>query len=110
MSEHGPGVRSTRAAIDPWVFFIAAGISLAFVLWGVIDADGVGKVADDVLTWIISTFGWVFVIGTAGFLVFAFVLAFSRFGRVRLGQDDDRPEFRTSSWIAMMFSAGMASG
>jgi choline/carnitine/betaine transport len=110
MSEHGPGVRSTRAAIDPWVFFIAAGISLAFVLWGVIDADGVGKVADDVLTWIISTFGWVFVIGTAGFLVFAFVLAFSRFGRVRLGQDDDRPEFRTSSWIAMMFSAGMGIG
>ena len=85
MSEHGPTAQGARAAIDPWVFFIAAGISLAFVLWGVIDADGVGAVADDVLTWIISTFGWVFVIGTAGFLVFAVVLAFSRFGRVRLG-------------------------
>ena len=110
MSEHGPTAQGARAAIDPWVFFIAAGISLAFVLWGVIDADGVGAVADDVLTWIISTFGWVFVIGTAGFLVFAFVLAFSRFGKVRLGRDDDRPEFRTVSWIAMMFSAGMGIG
>ena len=110
MSEHGPTAQGARAAIDPWVFFIAAGISLAFVLWGVIDADGVGAVADDVLTWIISTFGWVFVIGTAGFLVFAFVLAFSRFGSVRLGRDDDRPEFRTVSWIAMMFSAGMGIG
>jgi choline-glycine betaine transporter len=59
MSEHGPTTHGARAAIDPWVFFIAAGISLAFVLWGVIDADGVGAVADDVLTWIISTFGWV---------------------------------------------------
>ena len=34
MSEHGPQAQGARAAIDPWVFFIAAGISLAFVLWG----------------------------------------------------------------------------
>ena len=99
-----------RAGVDPWVFSIAAGISLAFVLWGVLDTEGVGVVADDVLSWIISTFGWVFVLSTAAFLVFAGILAFSRFGRVRLGRDDDRPEFRTASWIAMMFSAGMGIG
>ena len=80
-----------RAGVDPWVFSIAAGISLAFVLWGVLDTEGVGVVADDVLSWIISTFGWLFVLSTAAFLVFAGVLAFSRFGRVRLGRDDDRP-------------------
>ena len=77
---------------------------------GVLDPDSVATVADDVLTWIIATFGWVFVISTAAFLVFAAVLAFSRFGRLRLGRDDDRPEFRTVSWIAMMFSAGMGIG
>ena len=99
-----------RARIDPWVFSIAAAISLAFVLWGVLDTDGVATVADDVLSWIIATFGWVFVLSTAAFLVFAVVLAFSRFGRVRLGADDDRPEFRTVSWVAMMFSAGMGIG
>jgi glycine betaine transporter len=99
-----------RTGIDPWVFGIAAGISTAFVLWGVLDSDGVATVADDVLSWVISTFGWLFVLSTAAFLVFAAVLAFSRFGRVRLGKDDDRPEFRTASWIAMMFSAGMGIG
>ena len=98
------------ARIDPWVFGIAAAISTAFVLWGVLDSDGVATVADDVLSWIIATFGWLFVLSTAAFLVFAGVLAFSRFGRVRLGEDDDRPEFRTVSWIAMMFSAGMGIG
>ena len=98
------------ARIDPWVFWPAAAISAAFVLWGVLDSDGVATVADDVLSWVISTFGWLFVLSTAGFLVFAGVLAFSRFGRIRLGRDDDRPEFRTSSWIAMMFSAGMGIG
>ena len=101
---------SQSARIDPWVFGIAAAISTAFVLWGVLDSDGVATVADDVLSWIIATFGWLFVLSTAAFLVFAGVLAFSRFGRVRLGEDDDRPEFRTVSWIAMMFSAGMGIG
>ena len=99
-----------RTGIDPWVFGPAATISLAFVLWGVLDSEGVATVADDVLSWVISTFGWMFVLSTAAFLVFAGVLAFSRFGRVRLGKDDDRPEFRTASWIAMMFSAGMGIG
>jgi glycine betaine transporter len=106
----GRSASTGRTGIDPWVFGIAAGISTAFVLWGVLDSDGVATVADDVLSWVISTFGWLFVLSTAAFLVFAAILAFSRFGRIRLGKDDDRPEFRTASWIAMMFSAGMGIG
>jgi glycine betaine transporter len=108
VENHSNSPQSTR--IDPWVFGIAAAISTAFVLWGVLDSESVATVADDVLSWVISTFGWLFVLSTAAFLVFAAILAFSRFGRVRLGQDDDRPEFRTTSWIAMMFSAGMGIG
>jgi glycine betaine transporter len=107
--EQGPTARTPRG-LDPWVFGIAAGISTAFVVWGVVDSDGVATVADDVLSWIIETFGWMFVLSTAAFLAFAAVLAFSRLGRVRLGRDDDRPEFRTASWVAMMFSAGMGIG
>lgn len=104
--EGGPS-EPQQAGIDPWVFGVAAGISLAFVLWGMLDNEGVATVADQVLSWVISTFGWLFVLSTAAFLVFAGVLAFSRFGCLRLGKDDDRPEFRTASWIAMTFSAGM---
>ena len=109
-SGDGAPVRQPAGGIDPWVFGIAAAISTAFVLWGVLDSDGVASVADDVLSWIIETFGWFFVLSTVVFLVFAGVLAFSRFGHIRLGKDDDRPEFRTVSWIAMMFSAGMGIG
>jgi choline/carnitine/betaine transport len=43
-------------------------------------------------------------------VVFALWLAFSRFGKIPLGRDDEAPEFRTVSWIAMMFSAGMGIG
>ena len=105
----GEGLKQ-RTGIDPWVFWPAAIISIAFVLWGVLDTDSVATIAEDALTWVISTFGWVFVISTAAFLIVAAVLAFSRFGNVRLSKDDDRPEFRTVSWVAMMFSAGMGIG
>ncbi|MDN0196751.1 BCCT family transporter [Streptomyces sp. S.PNR 29] len=42
--------------------------------------------------------------------VLAALLAPSRFGRIRLGRDGERPEFSTASWVAMMFSAGMGIG
>ena len=96
--------------IDPWVFFPSAIVCLAFVLWGVIDNDSLGSAADSALTWVIETFGWVFVLSTLGFLALAIYLGVSRHGKIRLGTDDERPEFRTSSWIAMMFSAGMGIG
>ena len=58
----------------------------------------------------LRSMGWVFVLSAACFIAFAGYLGFSRFGTLRLGKDTDRPEFRTSSWIAMMFSAGMGIG
>jgi choline/carnitine/betaine transport len=54
--------------------------------------------------------GWLFVLLASAFVVFVLWLAASRYGRIPLGRDDEAPEFRTVSWIAMMFSAGMGIG
>ncbi len=96
--------------VDPGVFYISVGISVLFVLWGVLFTQSLSNAATAVLTFLISNFGWVFVISTFGFLVFVVFLAFSRYGRIRLGGDDERPEFNTFSWVAMMFSVGMGIG
>src|ERR671915_1242939 len=96
--------------IDTPVFAIAAGISVAFVLVGVAFQDELATVVGDVLSWVLENLGWLFVLSTAGFLIFVVFLAVSPYGRLRLGRDVDRPEFRTASWIAMMFSAGMGIG
>src|SRR4028119_734648 len=101
---------SEGASIDRSVFGIAVGISVLFVLWGVLFTDNLASVASTTLSYLISTYGWVFVLATFGFLLFVVYLALSRYGKIRLGKDDDRPEFRTVSWIAMMFSAGMGIG
>src|SRR5689334_5146539 len=54
--------------------------------------------------------GWAFVLSASGFVVFALWLAFRRYGKIPLGRDDEKPEFKTVSWVAMMFSAGMGIG
>jgi choline/carnitine/betaine transport len=102
--------RGIGRSIDPVVFYVSAAIALAFVAWGVIDTASLGRIAADVLGWLIETFGWFFVLSTFAFLAFAVFLGLSRFGKIRLGADDEEPEFRTVSWVAMMFSAGMGIG
>jgi glycine betaine transporter len=92
------------------VFHVSVGLSTLFVLWGVFFTENLARVASAILDYVIATFGWVYIIATFGFLLFVLYLAFSRHGGTRLGRDTDRPEFRTASWLAMMFSAGMGIG
>lgn len=92
------------------VFWPAISIGIGFIAWGVFGPDSLSSVSGAVLSWIIRVFGWSFVISTAFFLSFAVFLAFSRFGRIKLGHDDEKPEFSTRSWVCMMFSVGMGIG
>src|SRR5918997_268607 len=103
--------RPANPGIDPVVFWIAAVLSAAFVAWGILGTESLAAVFDAVLwSFLVPNFGWVFILSSFGFLAFAVYLAFSRYGKVRLGAEDERPEFSTVSWVAMMFSAGMGIG
>jgi len=79
-------------------------------LWGAASPTSLASVSTATLNGIIHAFGWSFVVSTAFFLVFSVFLALSRFGKIRLGRDDDVPEFSTVSWVCMMFSVGMGIG
>ncbi|MGO1053772.1 BCCT family transporter [Crossiella sp. CA198] len=106
----GEPLAERPARLDPVVFGVAAVIALAFIAWGVADSQGLGNAAKAALNWLITNAGWAFVLAASGFVVFALWLAASRYGKIPLGQDGEEPEFRTSSWVAMMFSAGMGIG
>ncbi|MEU1684734.1 BCCT family transporter [Micromonospora sp. NPDC005707] len=83
---------------------------LAVVAWGVLGGGSLAAFGKSGLAWVIGTFGWFFVVAADAFLVLSVVLAASRFGRIRLGADDDEPEFSTLAWVSMMFSTGMGIG
>jgi glycine betaine transporter len=103
-------MRRVTRDVDPVVFWGAVACSVAFVLWGVIGTESLGEVMGTGLDWVIRNFGWGFVLIAAGALLFAIFMVLSPYGRIRLGADDDRPEFSTVSWIAMMFAAGLGLG
>ncbi|WP_369139203.1 BCCT family transporter [Modestobacter versicolor] len=96
--------------LDTVVFGVAAAVALAFVAWGFLASDGLASASGGALTWIETNLGWLFVVLASAFVVFVIWLAASRYGRIPLGRDDETPEFRTVSWVAMMFSAGMGIG
>ncbi|MGI8740786.1 MAG: BCCT family transporter [Gammaproteobacteria bacterium] len=92
------------------VFYVSVALSTLFVLWGVVFPRNLAAVATAALDYVMTSFGWVYIISTFGFLIFVLYLACGRYGGIRLGKDSDRPEFSTLSWLAMMFSAGMGIG
>ncbi|QSB04232.1 BCCT family transporter [Natronoglycomyces albus] len=111
--EEGPPPASARPRtlpIDFGVFGIAAAVILAIVVWGVVASENMFSVSGTALDWVTNSFGWLFIISANIFLVLAIVIAISRYGNIRLGKPDERPEFGTLTWIAMMFAAGMGIG
>ncbi|MFE0647121.1 BCCT family transporter [Streptomyces sp. NPDC059534] len=99
-----------RARTDRVVFGVTAVLTVAFVVWGATATDSLESASSRLLDGLIRNGGWAFMLVASGFVVFALWLAISRYGRVTLGQEGEAPEFRTVSWIAMMFSAGMGIG
>jgi choline/carnitine/betaine transport len=99
-----------RTGLDKVVFGVTATIAVAFLVWGFVSTSTLASASSDALGWTMTNTGWLFVLTASGFVVFVLWLALSRFGTIPLGRDDDEPEFRTVSWVAMMFSAGMGIG
>ncbi|WP_167003130.1 BCCT family transporter [Mumia sp. ZJ430] len=96
--------------VDRVVFGVTSVIAIAFVVWGAVGTDSLSTVANESQNWVIRNTGWFYVLVASYFVVYVIWLAASRYGRIPLGADDSQPEFKTVSWIAMMFSAGMGIG
>jgi glycine betaine transporter len=100
----------TGFPVDRKVFAVAAALAVAFVLWGAIAPDKMGDLTDKAMSWVTGSFGWLFVLTSGAFLLFAGYLALSRYGNIKLGPDDSVPEFSKFSWVSMMFATGMGIG
>lgn len=88
--------------------------SVVLIMTMVIGTLSLGEQAetifDSVQSFISNNTGWLFVSAVNVFLVFSIIIAFSRFGNIRLGGSEAKPEFSTAAWFAMLFSAGMGIG
>jgi choline/glycine/proline betaine transport protein len=99
-----------RFEIHPVVFPVSVIVIVVFLLAGALFTDAVGEAFAAGQAFIVETLGWYYIAVVASFVVFAIGIAVSPFGRIRLGRDDDEPEYGMWSWFAMLFSAGMGIG
>lgn len=110
-SQESPdGKPSEDPTFDWWIILPAAFVVLATVSWGLLGPESFAGFASTSLSFVVNNLGWAFVIFGTVFVAFMIVIAATKFGSIRLGGDDEAPEFRTVSWIAMMFAAGMGIG
>lgn len=99
-----------EAPLDKVVFGVAAAIALAVVVAGAARPETFSEKSGEALGWVTDNFGWLFVLTSAGFVLFSAYLAVTRYGNIKLGPDDSEPEFSTFSWVSMMFATGMGIG
>ena len=109
--ENAMGLKTTlsRANIDPQIFIPAMIVILGLVVPISFNPAGAEKVANDLIGLITSRLGWLYLMGTLVLVGFLLWLALGRYGMVRLGGAEDKPEYTKFNWIAMMFCTGMGS-
>ncbi|MCC5788418.1 MAG: choline BCCT transporter BetT [Opitutales bacterium] len=96
--------------INPPVFFGAAIVTIALIIFTFIDAERAEQFFEGLNDTIKNNFGWFYIASVAVFLVFIVYLGVSRLGLIRLGPDHSEPDYSYATWFAMLFSAGMGIG
>lgn len=92
------------------VFVLSATIILLLVILGAAMPGAFGRVSERLYEMTTVNFGWLYLLTVFLIVIFLIGLALSKYGRIRLGSDDERPEFPRFTWIGMLFSAGFGVG
>lgn len=95
---------------DNKVFIISIFLVISIVLWCLFAPNTFNIIANSALSFLVDEFGWLYLISMTLFLIFSILLAFSKYGTIRLGDNDSKPEYSYISWFSMLFSAGMGIG
>ncbi len=99
-----------RLETNPVVFTTSVAVIGVFLLVGVVATPTLGRVFEGLQAAIAGNLDWYYVLVVTAFLIFVVLVGASRFGRLRLGGQDERPRYRYVSWFALLFTAGMGIG
>ncbi|WP_461030018.1 BCCT family transporter, partial [Streptomyces sparsus] len=102
--QHRLGIRT-----DSVIFFTSAALTLVFVAGTILLTDQVDAVFGAASGWLKSNLGWFYILGVTTFLAFLIWIALSRYGHVRLGPQDAKPDYSNQAWFAMLFAAGIGT-
>jgi choline/glycine/proline betaine transport protein len=96
--------------INPPVFFTSGGLLILLLVFSAVYPESSITFFNGIKSYILDTFGWFYILSVTILFVFAMWLAFSPYGDLVLGADDETPKYSRASWYAMLFAAGMGIG
>ncbi|AEF41954.1 BCCT family transporter [Hoyosella subflava] len=108
-SSDSPIAKAWSSLLKP-VFIPASLVILGLIAFAAVYGGTAEDAFSTLNSFIADGVGWWYILAATGFVVFALYCALSKIGRIRLGRDDEDPEFGLLSWFAMLFSAGMGIG
>ncbi|HLW13890.1 MAG TPA: BCCT family transporter [Flavobacteriaceae bacterium] len=82
-------------------------LSLTLTLLFQDEADYFFAIAQDAVS---THGGWIYTLAANIFIVFCLYIAFNKYGKIRIGGPDSKPEFSNMAWFSMLFSAGIGNG
>ena len=95
---------------DKPLFWSTAGVTLLIVALGVFSPETLKTYASNAQGYLSTQFGWAYVLALAVYVGVGMWVGFSRYGNLKLGKRDEKPEFSTFTWVAMLFSCGIGVG
>ncbi len=92
------------------VFILSVIVAIAIIVFGSIFSNNLAVISNVVMVWVSNNFGWLYVASVFGFIIFLTVIAISKWGNIKLGKDDEKPEYSNFSWFAMLFCGATGIG
>lgn len=94
---------------DPVIFLGAVGVIVGFVVATTVAGARARDFFAAGADWLLTNLGWMYIGGISVAFLFLIAVAISRYGRVKLGDDDDEPEHSFPIWFCMLFAAGLGA-
>ncbi|MBW5412716.1 MULTISPECIES: choline BCCT transporter BetT [Pseudomonas] len=96
--------------LNPPVFWGSTLLILILVIYASAFHESAQSVFGLIQSWIITNVSWFYILAVALILLTVVFLGVSRYGDIKLGPDHSEPDYSSTTWFAMLFSAGMGIG
>lgn len=101
--------RRWRVKSDPFIFYASLGFISIFVLLTILLGTTARDALSAVAQGLLRTTGWLYIAGVSVIFIFLVAIFVSRYGRLRLGDDDGEPEYSLPAWFSMLFAGGVGA-
>lgn len=96
--------------VDGTIFGGSAAIYAILFIFIIVAPTMAEKAISATLSFTFNKVGWMYLLGCTGLFVALLFVAFGPYGKIKLGSQDDKPEYSFVSWMGMLFGAGIGSG